>query len=66
MSTVGEIKSAVEALSAQDYSQFRQWFTEMDWQKWDTQIEMDSESGKLNFLIKEVLDEKAKGKLKAL
>ena len=34
--------------------------------KWDRQIEMDSESGKLDFLVKEALDEKHMGKLKDL
>ena len=44
----------------------RRWFSERDWEKWDRQIEADSESGKLDFLIKEALDAKAKGKLKRL
>ena len=41
-----------------DYLQFRQWFNELDWAKWDRQIEADSESGKLDFLIAEARKEK--------
>lgn len=63
MSTVTEIKTAIEELPENDFVQLRQWFSEKDWQKWDKQIEMDSESGKLDFLIKEAHDERNKGHL---
>jgi len=63
---VDQIKSAIEALPERDYIQIRNWFSEKDWQKWDRQIEMDSESGKLDFLVREALDEKHEGKLKDL
>lgn len=66
MSKVAEIKAAIEKLPEKDFVQLRQWFSEKDWQKWDRQIEMDSESGKLDFLIKEALNEKDKGNLKEL
>ncbi len=55
---VEEIQFAIEALSCQEYARLRQWFSERDWRKWDRQIETDSESGKLDFLIDEALDEK--------
>jgi len=35
-------------------------------EKWDRQIETDSESGKLDFLIEEALSEKKQGILKAI
>lgn len=66
MSKVAEIKAAIEKLPEKDFVQLRQWFSEKDWQKWDRQIGMDSESGKLDFLIKEALNEKDKGNLKEL
>ncbi len=66
MSKVEEIEAAIEALSEEEYVRLRKWFSEKDWQKWDRQIKADSESGKLDFLIKEAIDEKAKGKLKEL
>lgn len=66
MSKVDEIKEAIEALPEEEYVQLRRWFSERDWEKWDRQIEADSESGKVDFLIKEARDEKAKGKLKEL
>ena len=66
MSKVKEIEAVIESLSEGEYARLRQWFSERDWEKWDRQIEADSGSGKLNFLTKEALDEKAKGKLKEL
>jgi hypothetical protein len=66
MLKVEEIQSAIESLSEDEYARLRRWFSERDWEKWDRQIEEDSESGKLEFLIKEAFDEKAKGRLKEL
>jgi len=66
MSKVQEIQSAIESLSEKDYSLLRKWFIERDWEKWDKEIESDSETGKLDFLIKEALNEKSRGTLKAL
>jgi len=64
--SVDEIKAAIEELQENDYAQLREWFSEKDWQRWDKEIKDDSESGKLDFLIKEAFEEKEKGKLKEL
>lgn len=64
MSKVEEIEAAIESLSEEEYVCLRKWFSEKDWEKWDRQIEADSEAGKLDFLMREALDEKAKGNLK--
>lgn len=66
MSKVEEILYSIESLSEEEYTQLREWFSERDWGKWDRQIEIDSKSGKLDFLIKEALDGKDKGRLKEL
>lgn len=63
---VEEIQVAIESLPYQEYVRLRQWFSERDWEKWDKQIEADSASGKLDFLIEEALNEKAKGILREL
>ena len=66
VSRVQRIQTEIESLSEEEYSELRKWFSERDWEKWDRQIEEDSGSGKLDFLIKEALDEKSKGNLKEL
>ena len=50
MSKVDEIKATIESLPEEDFIQLRKWFTEKDWEKWDRQIEENSQSGKLDFL----------------
>ena len=63
---VEEIQVAIESLPYQEYIRLRQWFSERDWEKWDRQIQADSESGKLDFLIEEALNEKAESILREL
>lgn len=41
-------------------------FLKRDWELWDKKIENDSRQGKLDFLIKEALQEKEKGGLRQL
>ena len=66
MSRVEEIQAAIESLPQEEYVRLREWFTERDWEAWDKEIESDSKSGRLDFLVKEAMDEKANGKLKEL
>ena len=65
-SNIEAIKAAIEALPETDYAALRQWFNEKDWKNWDRQIEADSKSGKLDFLIAEAKKEKEQGMLKDL
>jgi hypothetical protein len=53
MTTVKEIEHAIEQLPSDQFSQIRDWIVERDWEKWDEQIENDSEAGALDFLIDE-------------
>ena len=63
MSTITEIQQAILALPENDYAQLRQWFSELDWKKWDEQIESDSEDGKLDFMVTQALEAKSEGTL---
>ena len=66
MSKVEDIQAAVESLSEDEYRRFRTWFSEREWQKWDDRIQRDSELGRLDFLIDEAVEEKAKSQLQDL
>jgi hypothetical protein len=66
MSTLEKILRSIESLPEEEYIKLREWFSERDWEKWDRQIETDSEAGELDFLAEEARNEKAKGKLKKL
>jgi hypothetical protein len=63
---IEEIEQAVELLPREEYRQFRQWFLDRDWEDWDRQIEDDSASGKLDFLLMEAAAAKKDGTLRAL
>ena len=63
MSTITEIQQAILALPENDYVQLRQWFSELDWKKWDEQIEADSQDEKLDFLAAQAHQAKSEGTL---
>ena len=66
MRTASEIQIEIEALPRKEYIKLVSWFTERDWSVWDKQIEEDSQSGTLDFLIDDALNEKENGKLKEI
>ena len=66
MVQIAKIKKEIEQLPKQEYVNLRQWFAEKDREAWDKQIKEDSNSGKLDFLAEEALQEKNNDKLKAL
>ena len=66
MENIAKIQEAILALSETDYLQLKQWFDELKWDKWDRQIEEDSNTSRLDFLIDEALEAKEKGTLKNL
>ena len=57
MTRIEQIEAAVASLPEEEYAQFRQWFLDRDWEKWDREIEADSQAGRLDFLIREAADE---------
>jgi len=56
--TAEDIQTDIEALPRKEYMKIVHWFSERDWKTWDKEIEVDSKSGKLDFLIEEALAEK--------
>lgn len=59
MTQIQEIQAAIESLPEKEYARLRQWFYEWDWEAWDRQIEADSESGKLDFLLQDAAQAKS-------
>jgi hypothetical protein len=66
MSKVEELKNEIEQLPKEEFTELCRWLSEKDSAKWDNEIVADSEAGSLDFLVREALDAKAKGKLKDL
>lgn len=61
-----EIKKKIEQLPKEQFEDLWQWFAQKDWNNWENQISKDSKKGKLDFLIKEALEEKDNNQLQAL
>ena len=66
MSKVDVLKTEIEKLPREEFSELVRWLSEKDWESWDKEIVADSEAGKLDFLVREALVGKAKGTLKDL
>ncbi len=66
MSKVDKLKMEIERLPQEEFAELVRWLSETDWERWDKQIEADSAVGRLDFLVREALEEKAKGTLKDL
>ena len=66
MSQVEMIEQRVKQLSPGELSAFRSWFIEFDAAEWDRQIEIDSEAGKLDRLMRSALEEHKSGKTKRI
>lgn len=66
MTRLEELEMAVASLPEEDYRQFRRWFLDKDWQKWDKEVEEDAKGGKLDFLVNEAREAKDSGQLRDL
>ena len=66
MTTVQEIEQAIEQLPSDQFLKIHDWIVEKDWALWDTQIHQDSASGKLDFLVKEALQDEVAGHTRPL
>ena len=66
MSGLAGIQQAISVLPEAKYAQLREWFSDLDWEKWDQQVEADAHEGRLDVLIAEALDAKEAGALQEL
>jgi hypothetical protein len=66
MTRIEELEMAITSLPEEEYCQLRRWFLDRDWEKWDREIEADSEGGKLDFLLREAAEAKKSNRLKDL
>ena len=66
MSKIDQLKAEIEGLPSEEFTEIFRWLSEKDWERWDKEIEADSHAGKLDFLVREAREEKAKRNLKDL
>ncbi|MCH9827187.1 MAG: hypothetical protein K0U79_05495 [Gammaproteobacteria bacterium] len=66
MSTVDDIEKAIERLPPGDLAELRRWFAQFDSARWDSRLEADASSGKLDALAEEALAEYRGGKVREI
>ncbi len=58
MQKAEELMVSIEKLPENEFIKLKNWILNKDWNRWDDQIKKDSAEGKLDFLSKEVSEEK--------
>ena len=66
MSKIDELKADIEKLPSEEFTELFRWLSEKEWASWDKEVEADSQAGRIDFLVREAHEEKAKGTLKEL
>ena len=66
MSSLLTIEEEIKKLPEHDFIVLREWFQDLDSKKWDDQIEVDANSGKLDELANAALNDFKHGKYKAV
>ena len=57
MSNLDQIEAAILSLPSDEFEKLRLWFLDLDYERWDEQIEHDIEDGKLEALAQEAIAE---------
>jgi hypothetical protein len=57
MSTLEQIEAAILTLPSDEFQRLKQWFFDVDYQRWDEQLEQDIEDGKLEALAEEAISD---------
>ena len=66
MRKVEHIEQQIRELSSAEFAELREWVMAQDWAAWDSKIEADARSGKLNDLVAEAREEYEDGKARKL
>ncbi|WP_159589239.1 MULTISPECIES: hypothetical protein [Chelativorans] len=66
MTKLERIEKEIEALDAQELRRFREWFEAFDAARWDSQIEADAASGKLDALGEKAITAHRAGRTRPL
>ena len=59
--TIQQIESAILELPSSEFRQVIDWLLDLDYQRWDEELERDIEAGKLDFLAQEAIEDLENG-----
>lgn len=57
MANLKQIEAAILTLPSDEFQRLRHWFLDVDYQRWDEQLEQDIADGKLEALAEEAIAE---------
>jgi hypothetical protein len=57
MSNLEQIEAAILSLPSNEFEKLKQWFFDLDYERWDEQLEQDIANGKLEALAQEAIAE---------
>lgn len=57
MSNLEQIEDAILSLTSNEFEKLRSWFFDLDYERWDEQLELDIADGKLEALAQEAIAE---------
>ncbi|MDS3861489.1 hypothetical protein RIF25_11795 [Thermosynechococcaceae cyanobacterium BACA0444] len=57
MLTLEQLEAAILTLSSDEFQQLKKWLFDVDYQRWDEQLEQDIANGKLEGLAEEAIAE---------
>ena len=57
MSNLEQIEAAIISLSSGEFEKLRVWFFDLDYERWDRQLEQDVSDGRLDALAQEAIAE---------
>ncbi|GAB4156260.1 MAG: hypothetical protein Fur0046_36180 [Cyanobacteria bacterium J069] len=66
MLTLEQLETAILQLSPNDFNQLLEWFFDLDYQRWDEQLENDIAAGKLDDLAEEAIADFEAGRYRAV
>ena len=66
MRKVEHIEQQIRELSSAEFAELRDWVLSQDWAVWDSKIDRDAKSGKLDRLVSEAREEYESGKAKEI
>jgi hypothetical protein len=66
MLNLDQIEAAILTLSLDEFQRLRQWVLDVDYQRWDEQLEQDIADGKLEALAEEAISEFKAGRCREI
>lgn len=66
MSNRQQIEAEILKLPSEEFQRLRQWFFDLDYQRWDEQLEKDVADGKLEDLAEEAIADFEAGKYRQI